>query len=1020
MHRSALFILLFIFSIQSHAQTPGFTFTSYTRANGLSDNFVQSIFEDSRGFMWFGTREGINRYDGNTFRTFYSHQNYGNKLPGNSNGHFQEYKPGHLFFQSDRAPVCMNTITLQFYLPSSLKGKPCLKITKIGQKGYAMSEAGFCYLLDKELNIIDSLAPPFVNAGELVTCDYISDDMYLVGSNREYFLYHVAKKQFSIFLREDDMPERQRLLTFHYFDLQRHIIYMSNFYGGLYEYNLQGKMLHNWSRGKAPEQIEDGGISMIARRSDSTLWISTYGYGLYLLNTKTGIFTRIKHNKEDPASIIENAVTSVYTDRSNNTWVGTSGGVCKLNSTNSIIRVWRSDINNTSANETLLLNIEKGSDRNMYLTAFSLKKVTRINSANGQMSQLDESKMPYMWCSTNVGNEILFTGSSTTITFYDPVRNTYRQSDFLKKYFPVSEIVILAFKHSNGDLWYSGNNGGGFVRVDARDGSIHSYKKDGPRGKFKISYYACYAEDKNGDLWFGVNKSETLVHWILKEDRFEEFNLFKLPGMSGLTMTGINELIMDGHDNLWAGFDGGGLFRYNIQNRSITHFGIGNGLPTNYIGSLQTDGRNRLWIGTPKGLSCYIPEENKFINFTRDDGLPEDFFNERCTYYDSSSNYLWVGSINSLMRFNPDSLLAVQKKVFPIYIDEVTVNGKKIEGSPEETATFMPTANTLQFRFTGVDLNNGKEVEYSYLLSGADADWIYNENITTASYANLAPGDYTFMVRARHKGENEWNEMKMPFRFTILTPWYKQIWFRLLLIAVVSLLVWFIIKTYYQRKLDKERTDLERKQAIEKERTRIATDMHDDFGASLSRIKFLSEKLQIGNPDAESNHKDLEKISVYSDEMAEKMGEIVWALNKRYDSTGDLLSFCRAYASEYLADKPIQLHFHETTIPEMQLNGEIRRNIFLVMKEALHNIVQHAGATQIWLDIRFDGDLQMIIRDDGTGFDPEHVRPFSNGLSNMKKRIEDIGGTISFETNPGTCITVRVNPGIRQNTYTSS
>lgn len=1021
MYRSVFACMLVLFCSFLRAQTPGFTFTNYNRANGLSDNFIQSIYEDSRGFIWLGTREGINRYDGNTFRTFYSHQNYGGKLPGNSNGQFNEYKPGHLFFQSDRSPVCMNTITLQFYTPPSLAGKACLKITPIGEKGYAMSEAGFCYLLDRNLNITDSLTPPLTIPGEAVTCDRITDELYLVGSTREYFLYHTASRKYQPLIGQQDMPEQQRMMIFHYTDPVTHHLYFSNFYEGLFEYDLNGKIIYNWARGYAPNEIQDGNIGGVYRRSDSILWVTTYGYGIYILNTRTRNFIHIYHDKNDPASLTENAVAALYMDSKNNTWVGTNGGLCKLSSTNSIIHVWRNGQNLIGSNsESMLLNILKGADNNMYLSSFSTSNVTKINTVTGQMSPLRADALPPMWCSNNMGKELIFTGGSTTVTYYDPVRDHYRMSGFLKEYFPVSEIVVLAFKHSNGDEWFSGNNGGGFVRIDAKDGSIHTYKKDGPRGKFKISYYACYAEDKNGDLWFGVNKSEIVLHWILKEDRFEEVDLFRFPGMKGLTMTGINDVRTDGRNNLWVALDGGGLFRYNINTGKVTHYGIGNGLPTNYIGSLQPDGKDRIWIGTPKGLSCFIPEEDRFITFTREDGLPEDFFNERCVYFDTVKNNLWIGSINTLMQFNPDSLLAVQKKSFPIYIDELFVNGKKFPGSPEESALLQPSANNLQFRFTGVDINNGKEIEYSYLLKGTDKDWNYNENSTTASYANLAPGEYTFMVRARHKGEKEWNEMAIPFRFTILTPWYKTSWFRLLLAAAIGLLIWFIIRTYYQRKLEKERSELERKRAIEKERTRIATDMHDDFGASLSRIKFLSEKLQIGHPENTGQQKDLEKISAYSDEMAEKMGEIVWALNKRYDTTGDLLSFCRSYASEYLADKPIQLHFEETSIPEMQLNGEIRRNIFLVMKEALHNIVKHAGASQIWISIRFDGDLEVTIRDNGTGFLPEQVRPFSNGLTNMKKRMEDIGGSFLIETGAGTCITIRVHPGIQQNTYKNS
>jgi signal transduction histidine kinase len=223
-----------------------------------------------------------------------------------------------------------------------------------------------------------------------------------------------------------------------------------------------------------------------------------------------------------------------------------------------------------------------------------------------------------------------------------------------------------------------------------------------------------------------------------------------------------------------------------------------------------------------------------------------------------------------------------------------------------------------------------------------------------------------------------------------------------------------LVRSYFRKQLAKQKAILEQQKAIEKERTRIATDMHDDFGASLSRIKFLSEKMQV---EKKAENKDLQKISEFSDEMAEKMGEIVWALNRRYDSSGDLLSFCRAWASEYLNDKNIKLQFNTGEWKDININGEIRRNIFLVVKESIHNIVKHADASEVRIDMSCDEWLEVIIADNGKGFDPHSIRPFANGLDNMKRRMEEIGGTYLIDGKNGTTTTIRVytNPSARIN-----
>jgi signal transduction histidine kinase len=356
------------------------------------------------------------------------------------------------------------------------------------------------------------------------------------------------------------------------------------------------------------------------------------------------------------------------------------------------------------------------------------------------------------------------------------------------------------------------------------------------------------------------------------------------------------------------------------------------------------------------------------------------------------------------MRFDPDRLLKLREKKIPVYIDEISVNGKTFMPENYTSIIFGAVQNNLQFRFTAVDINDGRDIEYSYRLVGADAGWINAGNISTASYANLEPGSYTLLIRAKRKGDNEWSVTDAPLAFRVQTPWFKTWWFRLLVITAASLLTWFIIRSYYLRELEKEKLLLEKKQAVEKERTRIATDMHDDFGANLSRIKFISEKLQFINRKDESLKNDLGKISVFSDEMADKMNEIVWALNQRFDSLEDLVSFTRSYAQEYLSEKNIPCKFSHSIIQNVSLNGEVRRNIFLVVKECVSNISKHASATSASISFIQKDKLYVEVSDNGKGIDFDNIRPFANGLHNMQARMESIGGTLQVMNENGTTV----------------
>jgi signal transduction histidine kinase len=202
---------------------------------------------------------------------------------------------------------------------------------------------------------------------------------------------------------------------------------------------------------------------------------------------------------------------------------------------------------------------------------------------------------------------------------------------------------------------------------------------------------------------------------------------------------------------------------------------------------------------------------------------------------------------------------------------------------------------------------------------------------------------------------------------------------------------------------------LEKKQAVEKERTRIATDMHDDLGAGLSRIKYLSESIQLKKGDDPSIMGEVQKIASYSDEMVEKMGEIVWALNEKNDTLDHLLSFTRAYASDYLATNNIKCVFTSPEdLAEYFVTGEVRRNIFLSVKEGLHNVVKHAGAQMVMIKVTMSPNLTISIHDDGVGIDWKNIRQFSNGLTNISKRMEEIGGQAEFHNSVGTEIVLDV------------
>jgi signal transduction histidine kinase len=329
---------------------------------------------------------------------------------------------------------------------------------------------------------------------------------------------------------------------------------------------------------------------------------------------------------------------------------------------------------------------------------------------------------------------------------------------------------------------------------------------------------------------------------------------------------------------------------------------------------------------------------------------------------------------------------------------------------PDSAGLSLPyDRNTLSFYIGTPTFVEESRTRYTYLLEGSSEPAWSTPSIQSAiNFVSLPPGRYTLRVSAQFP-TGLYPAQSAAYSFEIRPPWWQTWWFRSAAILVLAGIVLLFIKSYTRRRLDRQRIVLEKKQAIERERTRIATDMHDDLGAGLSRIKFLSETIGIKKLQQLPIEEEIIGIREYSHEMIDKMGEIVWALNEKNDSLSDLLSYTRSYAAQYLMEAGIRCTVAAPgDFPCRFVSGEFRRNIYLTIKEALHNVVKHAAAERVDIRMEVGRELAITIQDNGIGFDGGRIRPFSNGLQNMQKRIQEIGGTLSICSGAGTTLHLSV------------
>ncbi|HET6769209.1 MAG TPA: two-component regulator propeller domain-containing protein, partial [Chitinophagaceae bacterium] len=502
----------------------------------------------------------------------------------------------------------------------------------------------------------------------------------------------------------------------------------------------------------------------------------------------------------------------------------------------------------------------------------------------------------------------------------------------------------------------------------------------------KLPFFADFpVVDARGNIWVATRSNDLFMYQTHPDqpaNYLEQKKHFKneLSGISPRSIT------IDKNNNIWIGTRNNGIQVFYVSDGNlIRKFSLtaATGLSDDFITYLTCDPENNIWACSGLGLDkIRIKNEIPVIeNITKQNHIYQSVFKVAV----DKNNTVWGLVSNGLIRITPE-----ERQVYD-YRPTLTVSLVKAgKDTIRNDNSFSHKQNNLSFYFSATSFLDEKQILYSYRLQGGSNDqWSEPSNNSTVSFIDLPPGNYTLDIKAGFPA-GRYPEQIISYKFLISPAWWQTWWFRLVNALVLIALLIITFRYYYRRKLEKQKIFLEKQQAIEKERTRIATDMHDDLGAGLSRIKFLSQSLLNKKKD-EIMKPELEKITSFSDEMSEKMGEIIWALNEKNDTLADLIAYTRSYAAEYLASHDIQCQANTPmNLPGTFITGEMRRNIFLSVKECLHNVVKHAGATKVCFSRDLNHHMQIIIHDNGKGIDPDSQRLFSNGIQNIEKRMKEI------------------------------
>jgi signal transduction histidine kinase len=471
----------------------------------------------------------------------------------------------------------------------------------------------------------------------------------------------------------------------------------------------------------------------------------------------------------------------------------------------------------------------------------------------------------------------------------------------------------------------------------------------------------------------------------------------------------VNHLIFH-HGKIWAATGNGiELFKENGESLPLPDFLVP--LREEMVYTLLSDKSGRIWFTGNRGLACIDEKKKHIVYFGSANNLQSLEFNNNACCFSPNGN-MYFGGIRGVNGFNPQQF-ALDKPVPAVRLislmvaDTALAKGLPATGLKLQLARQAPNISGKVFC---PDFSGAQNQLFSFYLEGFHKEWGKPSNDASFNFRDLPPGEYRLFAK-NADALNNWSDPVEILLVSINPPFWKTWWFLVLMVSVIASVTAFIVKRINSMRYRKRILALEQQHAIEKERLRISKDMHDEVGASLTRISILSELARKQGGEPEKVEQVIGQISEIAGNVVDEMSEIIWAMNPRNDTLDGFAAYSRRYASSYLETADILISFHFTDpMPPLHMNAEIRRNVFLVIKEALHNIVKHAKARRVTLSIIFSGkQLCITLADDGVGIDDTH-HPGGNSLINMKKRLDDIGGSFELESQPGkgTVITIKI------------
>jgi signal transduction histidine kinase/streptogramin lyase len=529
----------------------------------------------------------------------------------------------------------------------------------------------------------------------------------------------------------------------------------------------------------------------------------------------------------------------------------------------------------------------------------------------------------------------------------------------------------------------------GLAVVDPSGCVIRKYAHDpSDSGSVPDNEIRSLALDRHGTVWVGTAKGG-LSRYDPSNDRFVRvFPIQHGPVWAGTEY--VQSIAEDDRGRLWLGTFGGGAVCFDPETGVCVRLTKENGLPNNVVYGIILDDNHRLWLSTNEGLACHDPAGGTSRSYTHHDGLQADEFNFNASCRGPDRTFCF-GGVNGFNIIAPGRIPENR------HVPPVSITGFRVFDKPFDTGvaphaahavTLDHDANFISIEYASLDFALPERNQYAYRLEGIDRDWVHAGTRRSASYTDLPPGEYVFTVRGSNN-DGVWNETGAAIGITVLPPYWQTLWFRIAVAVLIVAALSFLYRLRVRSLLKMERL-----------RLRIASDLHDDIGSNLASIAVLADLVRTRAALAAPEAGRLQDISRAARHTSEALRDIVWFVNPDHDTACTVVDRLRSIASTLLAG--VEHTFTvEDPLPGSPLPMALRRDLVLIYKEILSNIVRHAEATRVEIRFAMDhGRYTLEVRDNGKGFDTAHP-PDGNGLMTMKRRAAEVGGTLVLHSGPG-------------------